>query len=295
MCYNENEHNAREGSIMRILENMTAAELNYYTSRPTSRELLEKTRRDGKYIPPGDKSAAIYTREHGKNPSLSPAVPQDKAEISAAGQAKARPTPQISFSLTRIGDTDKFSLTFDNSAMLNRAVKQGFLEIEGKRIELSDDVKKQLLATDKQLQESRRRVAAQNFLLHEAAASRQNSDAMKAANDKMARTLKTASRIMQGKKVSPADEKELMEFNHELYYMAKNAAVLNRYRRKKEDDDEYEEISQANDAARQREAEPKDYSVKEIEPPNQKAQMTVSLDGEAAEVLSVGIESQENK
>lgn len=81
-------------------------------------------------------------------------------------------------------------------------------------------------------------------------------------NDKMGRAMLTVSRIMHGHKVSPADEKELMEFNKDLYAMDKSAAALEQHRCKW-DDAEDEKISVDNDEAWAREAEPKYYRVEE--------------------------------
>jgi hypothetical protein len=174
--------------------------------------------------------------------------------------------------------------------MISRVVKQGYVELEGQRVALSDEVKKQLLAAGKQMQAVRQQISQHNFLLHETANARQTSDAMKEANDKMSRAMMTASRIMHGRKVSPADEKELMEFNKDLYAMAKNAASLERYRHKHDKDDD--KISEENQRARDREAEPKDYSVQEEPMPHMSAELTVDLGaempvaGEAEAVLS---------
>ena len=274
---------------MRILENLTAAELKGYTGRPTAKDLREKNMRDGKYIPPGDKVAAkAYIAGKDTGRQVNDDIPRDTVKISAEGQALAdNEAGQISFSWSRLGETNNFRLTFDNSAMLHRAVKQGYIEVEGSKISLSDEVKKQLLATDKQLQANREHIARQNFLLHEAANARQTSDAMKEANDKMSRAMTTAVRIMHGRKVSPADEKELMEFNKDLYAMAKSAASLAEHRHKNHDKDD-EKISKANDEARAREAEPKDYSVEETPLPCDQAQITVSMEGDGAKVMSVG-------
>ena len=126
-----------------------------------------------------------------------------------------------------------------------------------------------------------------NMLLRESANARQTSDAMKEANDKMSRAMTTASRIMHGKKVSPADEKELMEFNKDLYAMAKSAAALAEHRRKR-DDKEDDKISAENEEARAREAEPKDYSVEETPIPQTEVQMDVSLDEDVLQVDAVG-------
>ena len=279
---------------MRILQNLSRGELDFYTKQPTAKKLLEKVRRDGINVPPGDKKAAAAYMA-GRSTADSG---QDEVEISAAGyslqvqeQAADRQAekPQ-EFTYSRIGDSQRYQLHFTDTAMIGRVVKQGYVELEGKRVALSDEVKKQLLAAGKQMQAVRQQISQHNFLLHETANARQTSDAMKEANDKMSRAMMTASRIMHGRKVSPADEKELMEFNKDLYAMAKNAASLERYRHKHDKDDD--KISEENQRARDREAEPKDYSVQEEPMPHMSAELTVDLGaempvaGEAEAVLS---------
>ena len=271
---------------MRVLRNLTRQELDYYTSQPTAKKLIERIRLDGVTVP----AQNAEKLEKGT-------TTEDEVDISATGYelqqadkkkvvAENSEAPRIDFSVSRQGDSNKFVISFGNAAMVSRAVKQGYFEVEGQRIDLTDEVKKQLLATSKQIQDMKKGVSLHNFLLHEAANVRQNSDAMREANDKMSRAMMTASRIMHGRKVSPADEKELMEFNKDLYAMAKNAAALEQHRRKR-DDAEDEKISADNDEARAREAEPKDYSVEEIPLPHAETQMTISLDGEMGQVVDV--------
>ena len=271
---------------MRVLRNLTRQELDYYTSQPTAKKLIERIRLDGVTVP----AQNAEKLEKGT-------TTEDEVDISATGYelqqadkkkvvAENSEAPRIDFSVSRQGDSNKFVIRFGNAAMVSRAVKQGYIEVEGQRIDLTDEVKKQLLATSKQIQDMKKGVSLHNFLLHEAANVRQNSDAMREANDKMSRAMMTASRIMHGRKVSPADEKELMEFNKDLYAMAKNAAALEQHRRKR-DDAEDEKISADNDEARAREAEPKDYSVEEIPLPHAETQMTISLDGEMGQVVDV--------
>ena len=282
---------------MRILKNMTRAEIDYYNRQPTAQALHERIMRDSLYIPEGDKDAiAAYPAENSRQRE---GKQTDKVEISRAGQELSQAErqkaaakggenrPDIEFSAMARGDSNRFSISFANPAMVQRAVKQGFIEIDGRQVELSDDVKKQLMAANKQIQDAKAAVSMHNMLLHEAANARQTSDAMKEANDKMSRAMTTAARIMHGRKVSPADEKELMEFNKDLYAMAKSAAALAEHRRKR-DDREDDKISAANDEARAREAEPKDYSVEETPLPQTEVQMDVSFEGETAQVTAVG-------
>ena len=271
---------------MRILRNLTKQELDYYTSQPTAKKLNERIKRDGITVPArnAEAPAKYSTTEDAVDISSAGYELQQASKDKAANEKTEE--PQIDFSVSRQGDSNKFVISFGNAAMVSRAVKQGYIEVEGQRIDLSDEVKKQLLATSKQIQDKKKGVSLHNFLLHEAANARQSSDAMKEANDKMSRAMQTASRIMHGRKVSPADEKELMEFNKDLYAMAKSAAALEQHRRKR-DDKEDEKISADNEAARAREAEPKDYSVEEMPMPTDETQMTVSLDGEMGQVIDV--------
>lgn len=285
---------------MRILKNITKAEIDYYASQPTARAMHERIMKDSIYIPQGDKTAAaLYVA--GRNDERT-ANRTDAVELSRIGQELVQAErekaigkavgsrPEIGFSILRREDASRVSVSFDNAAMVHRAVKQGYLEIDGRQVELSDDVKKQLLAANKQIQNAKQAVSMHNMLLQEAAHARQAGDAMKEANDKMSRAMTTASRIMHGRKVSPADEKELMEFNKDLYTMAKSAAAFAEHRRKR-DEREDRKISAENDEARAREAEPKDYSVEELPMPRADVQMDISLDGGMPEVIAVGVSS----
>ena len=275
---------------MRIVQNLTRSELDAYVKQPTAKKLRDKVMKDGTYIPAGDKdAAAVYVDSRQKELAAGKAEGQDSVEISADGyalKAQEQETEKAaSFSYTRIGDSNRYRLQFDNTVMISRAVKQGYVEIEGRRVELSDEVKKQLLAAGKEIDGVRKQISTHNFLLHEAAYAQQSRDAMQEEGEKMSRVMMTVSRIMHGRKVSPADEKELMEFNKDLYAMAKNAAALERHRHKHDAEDD--KISAENERARERAAEPKDYSVEETPMPNMSAEMTVDLEGEMPQIDEV--------
>ena len=273
---------------MRIVQNLTRSELEAYVKQPTAKKLRDKVMKDGVFIPKGDKdAAAVYVDSRQKELAAGKAEGQDSVEISADGYAlKAQEQEKaVSFSYTRIGDSNRYRLQFDNTAMISRAVKQGYVEIEGQRVDLSDEVKKQLLAAGKEIDGVRKQISTHNFLLHEAAYAQQSRDAMQEEGEKMARVMMTVSRIMHGRKVSPADEKELMEFNKDLYAMAKNAAALERHRHKHDAEDD--KISAENERARERAAEPKDYSVEETPMPNMSTEMTIDLDGEMPQIDEV--------
>ena len=57
--------------------------------------------------------------------------------------------------------------------------------------------------------------------------AKQQSEAMKEYGEEMAKCLEIARRISRGDRVPAQDEKKLMEFNMDIYKMAKNMAAIN--------------------------------------------------------------------
>ncbi len=266
---------------MYVLKNMTLSEKDYYTSQPTAEKLLAKTRRDADYIPPGDKTAAaVYVASRDAEKAAQNGNDGDTAQISKAGCALQQQAAKKSgYALTVTAATDssnKMTVHFDNSAKLNTAVKKGFIEINGTEFLLSDDDKKRLLARDEQVRKLQAGIAEKNMLMQNAASAAQQSDAMREAGAKQSRIMMTALRIMHGKKVSPADEKELLEADHDLYSLAKSAAMLEEHRHKRDKDDE--RISEENEKARQAESEPKDYTAPQLDIPAYEVQFDVDVE-----------------
>ena len=75
----------------------------------------------------------------------------------------------------------------------------------------------------------------QKSLMQNAEASRQQSDAMAKAADDYIKCIEVARRIARGDKVPPRDEKKLLEFNSEMYQMAKNmGSMVKRNEKQKE-------------------------------------------------------------
>lgn len=64
--------------------------------------------------------------------------------------------------------------------------------------------------------------------------AKQQGDAMEEAAKDMAKCLEIARRISRGDKVPARDEQKLMEFNMEIYQMAKNMATMNMNKKHKE-------------------------------------------------------------
>lgn len=71
--------------------------------------------------------------------------------------------------------------------------------------------------------------------------SKQQADAMQKYGEDMAKCLEIARRISRGDRVPAQDEKKLMDFNMEIYQMAKNMATLNMDKKHKDWDSLWED------------------------------------------------------
>lgn len=90
------------------------------------------------------------------------------------------------------------------------------------------------------------KLAEQEVAVWNAEASRQQADAMSDYAIDLAKIMEVARRISNGGKVPAGDEQKLMDYSMELYMAAKNAAMMNELKEKREKydslwDDEDEE------------------------------------------------------
>lgn len=89
-------------------------------------------------------------------------------------------------------------------------------------------------------------------------ASKQQADAPKEYGEEMGKLITVARRIMHGDIVPQSDEKKLMEFDRDLYQMAKNIGMLAKMKDKKEYDslwdEEKKEYEDPMEAANEEEA-----------------------------------------
>ena len=89
-------------------------------------------------------------------------------------------------------------------------------------------------------------------------ASKQRADAAKEYGEEMGKLITVARRIMHGDIVPQSDEKKLMEFDRDLYQMAKNIGMLAKMKDKKEYDslwdEEKKEYEDPMEAANEEEA-----------------------------------------
>ncbi len=109
-------------------------------------------------------------------------------------------------------EKNKVSIYFGDSSILNRTVKRGYVEIDGKKITLSDKIKETLRHTDKIAQESR-----------ESAFAEYTDKQYKALMDKTDNDIKAfgiSAKMSNGTKVSAEEESLLLKSDPQMYLMA---------------------------------------------------------------------------
>lgn len=100
-------------------------------------------------------------------------------------------------------------------------------------------------------------------LLNDAEASRQQSDAMAEKIEEEAKCMEIMRRIAHGDKVPPYDEQKLLNFNAEMYQMAKNLALLAENEKREEHDSlwEDEDENPANEMSASETVDNMEYSM----------------------------------
>lgn len=158
---------------------------------------------------------------------------RDTVEISS--EAYGLQAEELEMSATSGKDTlgitkgDKentFVIHFYDSALISRAVKRGYITVNGRDILLSDEIKEKLLEVNDQAQIDRERAYTEYIMQYNGMVSEQQSRALKNEAKRMAQALAIASKIANGGKVSAEDEKFLMQYNPEMYAMAKSASIM---------------------------------------------------------------------
>lgn len=184
-----------------------------------------------------------------------------------------------SLEITKGSKDNTFIIHFSDSAMVSRTVARGYIIVNGTRIDLSDEVKKQLTETDKKAEADRERAFNQYIMQYDMAVAQQQGDVYKEAAENMSKAFKIAAIISNGGKVSGTDEKALMEFSPQLYAMAKIAAIMASRHEKQGEDHTEETISNKEDSQTD---STQGVDGSSFERKFYETQMNVSLDGAPA-------------
>ena len=130
---------------MQILKNVSKAELDYLTSQLTAKALIEKNKAGAINIAKGDvKGAAAFVASRKREKQ------EDALEISDAGLAALKKSLEASSNSKGVKITkndNSYNVLFKNVAYAYRAVKHGYIDIDGEKFVLSDKVKSELKKT----------------------------------------------------------------------------------------------------------------------------------------------------
>lgn len=100
---------------------------------------------------------------------------------------------------------------------------EAYLEREKELQEKIDELSGQIKKNEKTLDD----LIEQEVGIFNSMVAEQQSDAMKEYGEEMAKCLEIARRISRGDRVPAQDEKKLMDFNMDIYKMAKEMATIN--------------------------------------------------------------------
>lgn len=111
------------------------------------------------------------------------------------------------------------------------------LELSTQYLEREKELQEKIEELSKQIKKDEKGLDAlveQEVGIINSEVSKQQADAMQEYGENMAKCLEIARRLSRGDKVPLQDEKKLMDFNMEIYQMAKNMAALNMDKKHKE-------------------------------------------------------------
>ncbi len=115
---------------------------------------------------------------------------------------------------------------FTDMTSINKALDSGSMNVDGVSVELSDEAMKALYDAREKFYADREAERARYVAEFNSNVAKQQKDAGEEIAEDMSKALLTARRISNGDIVPFIDEKKLMEYNSELYQMAKSAAML---------------------------------------------------------------------
>lgn len=152
-------------------------------------------------------------------------------------------------------------------------LSDAYLQREKELQEKIDELSGQIKNNEKTLDE----LIEQEVGIFNSVVAEQQGDAMKEYGEEMAKCLEIARRISRGDRVPAQDEKKLMDFNMEIYQMAKEMAAMNMDKKHKEwdslwgdeEEKEYEDPFEASQNAETNVEMPEGMEAAAAETPEQ--------------------------
>lgn len=190
--------------------------------------------------------------------------------------------------LTRGESPGSYIIHFLHSAYVYRAVERGYVEVNGQRIEFSEETKEKLKTAAEDVRKRNEAAMASMAAEHNGIVARQQADAMMSMMKKEMKALSIAARMSSGRKVSEAERKFLMQTDPELYMRALMAEMMAKQKKRHEEEVREEKIEDDETVE-----ENEDYmqEIDEITGDFKEVTLAVAMEGDGITVGDVGMES----
>ena len=184
---------------------------------------------------------------------------QNRQEQQSAGKAKSR-QEQENTEKAKAGQGQpvigKRKFVFTNISDIGKMLSAGKMEVDGVSIELSEEAKQALEDAKEKLFNDREAESERYAAEFNSYVAKQQGEAYEDMAEDMAKAMETARRIARGDIVPAKDEQKLMEYNEDLYKMAKNAAMLHEMEKRRKQKSLYKDEEEREYTDPEEETEP---------------------------------------
>ena len=164
---------------------------------------------------------------------------------------------------------------FNNASDVARAVENGYIEVDGVRLDFSEEAKKKLEESRERVQKANDDLAVLEAGQMNAESAKKQGEAMAKETENMGKAIEIFRRMSKGGIVPSNDEKLLMEFDDKMYQTAKAMQAMaerhKKHKRLSEDEEEDDEGVENKMGTN----------------PRQTTEIDVEIEGESAEVTDV--------
>lgn len=132
-------------------------------------------------------------------------------------------------------DTARKKVVITNAADMGKAIATGTLKVDGVSVELSDEALQALYDAREKFYADRDAETERYVAEFNSYVAKQQGEAYQDMSEDMAKAFATARRIANGDIVPAIDEQKLLEFNEDLYRVAKAAAMMHQMEEHRKD------------------------------------------------------------
>ena len=151
------------------ITSIVSSEYTNQSSRTTNHSLIKKY------------AASNSSTDAAKTDSLE--ISSEAYEMQENSKKMSATSGKDTLGITKGTGDDSYVVHLYDGAMVSRAISRGYITVNGTDIHLTDDVKKQLTAVDKQAQAKREAAYNKYIMQHEMAVAKQQSESLKHAFD----------------------------------------------------------------------------------------------------------------